>query len=347
MTDTSNELKTLREKMLALQNGNFDVVAQNPRIVKCWERLGCEKQDCCAYGKLRCWSIAGTLCHGEVQGVFAQKLGDCRDCVVYKESCGDEIGELLEIFNQMIKEIKYRFHERERFSQEEARSERLMELGDMVAAVAHETRNPLHSIGMAASYLKKNFHGELVTEFLAIIEEEVRRLNDLTSLFLSFSHPSPLNLQPCDLNEVVAATVAICQKKLTGRDLTIASHPAAGLPAVTCDPARVQEAVSNLIANAVDVSTEGAIVIVATRMEEHYVRISVQDAGPGINPEDREAIFRPFYTTKSRGPGLGLAIVRRSLKELNGKIELDSTPGRGSTFSILLPVFPADNLPQR
>jgi two-component system, NtrC family, sensor histidine kinase HydH len=343
MTDPSNELKTLREKMLALQNGNFDVEAQNPRIIKCWERLGCEKKDCRAYGKLRCWSIAGTLCHGEVQGVFAKKLGDCRECVVYKESCGDEIGELLEIFNQMTKEIKFRFSERERSSQEKARSERLMELGDMVAAVAHETRNPLHSIGMAASYLKKNFHGELVTQFLAIIEEEVRRLNDLTSLFLSFSHPSPLNLQECDLNAVVAATVADCRKKARGGKIAIANHPDGGISAITCDPTRVREAVSNLIANALDVSKEGDIVKVATRKEDGFVRISVQDAGPGISPEDQEIIFRPFYTTKTRGPGLGLPIVKRSLQELNGRIELDSAPGRGSTFSILLPALPADH----
>jgi signal transduction histidine kinase len=137
--------------------------------------------------------------------------------------------------------------------------------------------------------------------------------------------------------------VAVCRKKAAGSNIAIVWQPAGGLSAVTSDPARIQEAVANLIANAVDASKGGDSVNVATGTGEHFVRISVQDAGPGISPEDRETIFRPFYTTKSRGPGLGLAIVRRSVKELNGKIELESTPGRGSTFSILLPRSPTDS----
>lgn len=342
MKKMKEELKSLKEKMLAIQNGNLDVEAQNPRIVKCWERLNCRRKDCVAYGKLRCWSIAGTYCRGKVQGDFAQKLGDCRECVVYKESCGDEIGELIEVFNQMVKDIKFTSHVREQSSREMARSERLKEIGNMVAAVAHETRNPLHSIGIATSYLKKNFHGELMTEFLAIIEEEVRRLNDLTTLFISFSHPAPLDLEPCDLNIIAESAVALCRSEAESKKIAILIRWDDTLVPVRCDSVRIREAVCNLIVNAVDASREGDAITVETTVENSMVRISVQDSGSGISQEEREKIFRPFYTTKSRGPGLGLAIVERSIKEHNGRIEFNSTPGQGSTFSMLLPFSPEE-----
>lgn len=337
---TPKKLKTLKSKMLAIQNGNYDVEAENPRIVKCWERLDCKKTQCPAYGRLRCWSIAGTSCHGEVQGEFAQKIGDCRECVVYKESCGDEIGELIEVFNQMVKDIKYDFSQRERCDREKARSERLTELGDMVAAVAHEARNPLHSIGIAASYLKKNFHGELVTEFLSIIEDEVRKLNDLTSLFLSFSHPAPLSMGPCDLNAVVGSTVDLFRSEAEKSGIAVTIRLDNGLPRMTTDTSRIRELVSCLMDNALEAAGEGGVIAVTTANEEGFARISVSDSGAGIDEEEKKNIFRPFYTTKIHGPGLGLAIVERSVKELNGGIEVESAPGKGAIFSVLLPIAP-------
>lgn len=332
------ELKKLKEQMQALREGNFDVEAPNPRVVKCWERLECDQKECPAYGRLRCWSIAGTFCRGRVQGVFARKLGDCRECIVYQESCGDEIGELLETFNQMIKDLKHGVGERERSSQEKARSERVAELGDMIAAVAHETRNPLHAIGLAAAYLKKNFHGEPGTEFLTVIEEEVKRLSNLTSLFLTFSHPAPLRLESCDLNATVAAAVEPCRREAAVKSISLAMELDSRIPEMSSDHNRIREIIAHLLENALSACGENESISISTRLEGDYARISVQDNGPGIAPEEQEKVFRPFYTTKSRGPGLGLAIASRSAAELNGRIELESAPGRGCTFSILLPL---------
>ena len=326
--------------MIALQSGDFDVEAENPKIVKCWERLGCEKKDCPAYGKLRCWSIAGTSCHGEVQGEFAQKLGDCRECVVYKESCGDEISEFVEVFNQMAKDLKFNFSEQEKSDQEKARSERTEELGNMVAAVAHETRNPLHSIGIAASYLKKNFQGELATEFLNIIEEEVKKLNTLTSIFLGFSNPAPLAIEPCDLNAIVRSTAEEFKNTANNTKLSVRLELADSLPKVPCDTARVAEALIKLLENSDEASPEGGEVVVRTATSKNAVTLSVRDHGPGISPEEQENIFKPFFTTKTHGPGLGLAVVERTARELNGSVSVDSKPGEGATFSLFLPVGP-------
>lgn len=334
------KLETLKDKMLAVQKGDFDVEAENPAIVRCWERLGCTKKECPAYGKLRCWSVAGTCCHDEIQGELAKTIGDCRQCVVYKESCCDELGELIEVFNQTVKDIKFQVNQSQSADQKKARTEHLLELDDMVAALAHETRNPLHSIGLATSYLKKNFHGELVTEFLNIIEEEVGKLNNLTSIFLKFSHPAPLNIELCELNEIVTTTVEPFQGQAGAAEIKLQTklHNCEG--EFQCDSAKLREAISNLLENSFESSKAGDTITVTTEYSKDHVKISVEDDGPGISMEEKKKIFKPFYTTKTNGPGLGLSIIARTVKELNGAVEVTTTPGRGACFSILLPLDP-------
>jgi len=331
-------LKTLKDKMLRVQAGDLDVEVDNPRLVRCWERLNCDKRDCPSYGHTRCWAVAGTFCHGEVQGEFAQKIGDCRRCVVYKESCGDEINELVEVFNQMVKDLRYNLGELEKANMEKAKLERLSALGEMATTVAHETKNPLNSIRLATSYLKKNFRGEILSEFLTIIEEEVKRLNDITSNFLGFSRPAPLNMKICDVNAVIRPTVELIRQEATDRNIEIILLTDENLPPVNCDMSRIKQAVLNLLVNALDVSKEGDSIMVTTEGENGVIRISVQDTGPGMDEETRQNIFKPFYTTKTRGSGLGLAIVERIVKEHDGEIEVDTVPGKGSKFTIKIPV---------
>ncbi|GAB4333750.1 MAG: hypothetical protein Kow0089_02580 [Desulfobulbaceae bacterium] len=335
---TPKEIKSLKEKMLALQSGDYDVEAENPRVVRCWERLNCDKTDCPAYGRLRCWSIAGTCCHGEVTGKFAQKIKDCRECVVYRESCGDEIGELIETFNLMVKEVKHDVAERVRSNEERARTERLSEIGDMVAGVAHETRNPLHSIGLATSFLRKKYRDALMNEFLGIIEEEVKKLSRLTSVFLDFSNPTPLRIGTCDLNRIVDDVVAGLADEAGRRDVAVTTRLDAGLPELRSDRSRLEDLVAALLENALEASEAGMTVTVETTMAEGAVRVAVGDEGPGIPETERERIFRPFYTTKVKGPGLGLAIVQRVVHELGGTVRVDDNGGKGALFTVILPL---------
>ncbi|HER40724.1 MAG TPA: GHKL domain-containing protein [Salinimicrobium catena] len=336
---TPNELKSLRDKMRALQSGDYDVEAENPKIVRCWERLNCDKKDCPAYGKIRCWSIAGTCCHGEVRGKYAQKIKDCRECVVYKESCGDDIGELIEAFNLMVKDVRHNFAERVRSDQEKANIERLSQISDMVAGVAHETRNPLHSIGMATSFLKKKYQDEMMSEFLGIIEEEVKKLNKLTSIFLDFSNPSPLNLQTCSINEVIDLVIDEYAGQAKRQKIAIQLNLDKNLPEFISDKSRLHDLFSCLLENALEISVENNRITVSTERKNKMICLSVQDEGPGIATADQEKIFKPFYTTKMNGPGLGLAIVERSVKELKGMVEVESTPGKGATFTVCIPVM--------
>lgn len=332
-------LRRLKDRMADVQTGNLDVEVENPLLVKCWERLNCERKDCPSYGKQRCWAIAGTFCQGNVQGAFAQKIGDCRRCVVYKESCGDEINELVEVFNQMVRDLRYNLDQLERATAEKGRLERLSALGEMATTVAHETKNPLNSIRLATSYLKKNFQGELLIEFLTIIEEEVMRLNDITSGLLGFSKPAPLRMKTCDLNAVVRSTAELIRQEATDRNIEVIILTDEHIPPMQCDSSQMKQAVLNLLINAIDESGEGDAITVTTQAAAGSVKISVQDTGPGIPSEDIEKIFKPFYTTKTRGSGLGLAIVDRIVKEHRGRIEIESAPGKGTAFTLEIPLY--------
>jgi signal transduction histidine kinase len=332
-------LRRLKDRMIDVQTGNLNVEVDNPRIVKCWERLDCDKEECPSYGKVRCWAIAGTFCHGAVQGAFAQKIGDCRNCVVYKESCGDEIQELVEVFNQMLKDLKHNLKELEKVNTDKARMERLSALGEMATTVAHETKNPLNSIRLATSYLKKNFQGEILSEFLSIIEEEVMRLNEITSDFLGFSKPAPLKMRTTDINALVKSTVELVRQEATDRNIEVIILTDEHVPPVQCDFSRMKQALLNLLLNAIDASTAGNTIIITTEAAGARMSLSVQDTGRGIPPEEIDNIFKPFYTTKTRGSGLGLAIVDRIVKEHKGEIAVESNLGKGTKFTILLPVY--------
>lgn len=339
MMKKAKELDILKAKIADIRTGNYDVEADNPNVVRCWVRLGCKKTDCPAHGKLRCWSIAGTFCRGKAQGTFAQEIGDCRQCVVYQESCGDEIGELIEGFNLMAREVKFNFLEQGKIVEHKSQSERLAELADMAAVVAHEIRNPLHAIGMAVEYLKKHMQGEMANELMSVIEEEVRKLNNLTSLFLEFSQPPPLFCVPCDVNTIISESVAAFQRAVYGQKLLIYTDLQPDLAEVNCDAARIREAIRNILDNSLE-ATDGAGIIRMTSMfVDGYVMISVQDDGPGIDQDAMGKIFKPFYTTKINGPGIGLSIVDRTIREHNGKIEVESKPGCGVLFSMYLPVI--------
>jgi signal transduction histidine kinase len=331
-------LRRLKDRMVDVQAGNLDVEVDNPRIVRCWERLSCDKRDCPSYGKLRCWAIAGTFCHDTVQGAFAQKIGDCRRCVVYQESCGDEIRELVEVFNQMVKDLRFNLQQLKKADAEKARLERLSALGEMAATVAHETKNPLNSIRVATSYLKKNFQGEILTEFLTIIEEEVMRLNDITSNFLGFSKPAPLVFKTGDINGIVRATVELIRQEATDRNIEVLLVTDENIPPMPWDNSAMKQALLNLLLNALDASKEGDAITISTEIAGDRLRVSVQDTGTGIRKEILADIFKPFYTTKTRGSGLGLAIVDRIVKEHKGSIAVQSEPGKGTQFIIELPV---------
>jgi signal transduction histidine kinase len=242
-------------------------------------------------------------------------------------SSQDEIGTLADAFNDMLAKLRESFTERERLT-------RLAATGELSATLAHEIRNPLNAIGSAALYLRKNFRSDLVSEFSKVISEEAARINKLTSNLLNFARPLRPDFKPADINELVLDTMNLLKEESEDRGLRIESSLQEGVPGVLID----YNQMINLLLNSFDAVPEKGSVYIRTTAVNGDVFIAVRDDGSGISTEDQQRIFNPFFTTKTRGTGLGLAFSKKVVKEHGGDINVRSAPGEGSEFTIRLPV---------
>lgn len=332
-------MKKLRDGMERVQEGNLDVEMANSNLLDCSRVLECGATDCPAFGKQRCWNIPGTRCFGYVQAGVDEKMHLCRDCRVYKESCGDEIGELVEGFNQMVRKLRDSMKELEASNKEKARLEKFSALGEMAMTVAHEIKNPLNSIRGAASYLKDNFEGEVLSEFLLIIEEETKRLNDIVTSILRYSKPVPLKLQVSDMNKLVRDTIELVRQEATENNVEVIMEVDEKVLPFKFDFQQMKQAFLNILVNSLDATKAGDTIKIITGIDEANVIVKIQDSGMGMSEETICDIFKPFYTTKTRGSGLGLACVERIIKDHKGDITVRSEAGMGTEFTITLPLW--------
>ncbi len=225
------------------------------------------------------------------------------------------------------------------------RSERLAALGQLSAGLAHEIRNPLSTIKGSAEMLLKNVdaNGPVAHELAGFISSEVDRTNALVTRFLDFARPLALRLEKTKIAEIIDEAVAQVEKHTPPFDVTIYKNYSPDIPPFLLDRQLIERVLYNLILNAAQASPPAGSVTIKTRpvtgpLEGDTVEIEVIDRGCGIAPKDRESIFNPFFTTKSSGVGLGLAIVSKIVDEHGGQIAVESEPGAGSIFRVLLPV---------
>jgi two-component system sensor histidine kinase HydH len=245
--------------------------------------------------------------------------------------------------------------------------DRLAALGEMAAGLAHEIRNPLGAIKGAAQYLafiEPNLHAppsddedeEPPEAFLNIIIDETNRLNNVVSQFLDYARPQQGELTPCAVLQVVERTLPLASPEAEAWGVDLQAEVAPDLPHAQGNPERLRQVLLNLLLNAVQAS--GAPPGEApTRPHPHVtlraqltrrafgaqprdlLEITVEDNGCGIPPEHLPNLFIPFFTTRSQGTGLGLAVSQRLIEQMGGRIEVDSTQGEGATFRVLLPVW--------
>lgn len=220
------------------------------------------------------------------------------------------------------------------------RTERLAALGQLSAGLAHEIRNPLSTIKGSAEVLLKNVdsNGTVAHELAGFISSEVDRTNALVTRFLDFARPLALRLEPTDLNEVIDEAVAQVDKHTPPLDVSIYKNYSPDIQPFPMDRQLIERVLYNLLLNAAQASPPQGSVTVKTRQAGDIVEVDVIDRGSGIAPKDRESIFNPFFTTKSSGVGLGLAIVSKIVDEHGGEITVDSEPGAGSVFRVFLPM---------
>ena len=217
------------------------------------------------------------------------------------------------------------------------RSDRLAALGQLSAGLAHELRNPLGTIKASAELLQKNVAAEsdVAREMAGFIASEVDRTNSLVTRFLQFARPLQLRRDNADLAQTVDRAVAQVEREAQG--VAIYKNYAPEIAPFPFDAELMERVFYNLILNAVQATAPGGAVTVKTRAAAGAVEVAVIDRGAGIDPKQRDSIFNPFFTTKPEGVGLGLAIVSKIVDEHGGKITVESEPGKGSVFHVLLP----------
>ena len=219
------------------------------------------------------------------------------------------------------------------------RSDRLAALGQLSAGLAHEIRNPLSTIKTSAEMLRKSVYADTAVahEMAGYISSEVDRTNALVTRFLDFARPLALHREKTELASVIDQAVAEVEKHAPPFDVTIYKNYSPDIPPFTLDKQLMERVLYNLLVNAAEASPPEGSVTVKTRPLGDTVEIAVIDRGAGIDPKDLETIFNPFFTTKSNGVGLGLAIVSKIVDEHGGTIAVESESGGGSVFRIFLP----------
>ena len=216
-------------------------------------------------------------------------------------------------------------------------AERLAALGRIAAALAHEIRNPLGSIAGSIELLRT---GGTLTEqdqnLCGIIERETARLSDLVTDMLDLSRPRVPAKQPLDLARLARDVVALAVQSGRGADVRVTYEGPDALE-VVADPAQMRQVLWNLLRNAVQASSAGADVTVRLHPAPDRALLSIIDHGPGIPPEARDRLFDAFFTTRSHGVGIGLAVVKRILDDHAFEIEVDTDPHTGTTFRVAFP----------
>jgi two-component system, NtrC family, sensor histidine kinase HydH len=220
------------------------------------------------------------------------------------------------------------------------RTERLAALGQLSAGLAHEIRNPLSTIKGSAEMLLKNVDtdGAVAHELAGYISSEVDRTNALVTRFLDFARPLALRLEKTEITEVIDEAVAQVEKHTPPLEVSIYKNYSPDISPFLLDRQLIERVLYNLLLNAAQASPPHGSVTVKTRQVGDTVEVGVIDRGFGIAPKDRESIFNPFFTTKSSGVGLGLAIVAKIVDEHGGQITVESEPGAGSVFRVFLPM---------
>ena len=227
------------------------------------------------------------------------------------------------------------------------RSERLALLGEMAASVAHEIRNPLNSISGFAQLLCERAGTDVRhRQFAGIIVDEAARIDTIIRQTLCFAKDNDVPFEAVDLNEIVSSMAAAMQDKLVDRSLRITLDLNPYLPLVEGNSLQLHQVCSNIVNNAIQALDESGEIKITTREETGVVVARFEDNGPGVPAELREKIFNPFFTTKTEGTGLGLALSQKILTDHGGDIRLGGAPVRGAVFEIRLPVYAKADTPE-
>ena len=254
----------------------------------------------------------------------------------------DEIATLTHHFSSMVRELQKFQEMKERHQQLKLRqAQHLATVGEMAASLAHEIKNPLAGVSSALSIIhEQGLLAPQAEEIYQTMQEDLRRINRVLEDLLLYARPRPMEQQQVDLREIVTSIVSRLGPRAQSQSCQLITRIIDDNVKVWGDPNQLHQLVYNLCLNALDAVGEDGYVEIGVRRVPgtEEIELWVEDNGPGIDPEQREKIFRPFYSTKLHGTGLGLPICMRIVEGHGGRLTVQSEPGRGARFIVYLPI---------
>jgi signal transduction histidine kinase len=230
------------------------------------------------------------------------------------------------------------------------RSDRLAALGTLAAGLAHEIKNPLTSIMTFSRHVARRFDDERFRQrFQSVVPRELERINAIVDGLLRLARPARLVLAPVHVPPLVEQALELYAPQIEARRIRVRREWSVNVPPVPGDAEHLYQAILNLVANAIDAMEEegGTLTLrlgwpqtaegLGAAFRDRLV-LEVMDTGSGIKPEETADVFNPFFTTKSGGTGLGLAIAHKIVEDHGGTVTFRSSPGRGTVFTVALPV---------
>ncbi len=225
------------------------------------------------------------------------------------------------------------------------RLESLASLTNLAATVAHEIKNPLGSISIYVQLLRKAVDScearsdSKFSEYLDIVDEEIERLNRIVVDFLFAVRPLKFELAPMDIGDLIRSISTFFGEELSRANVSVVLDVAEGLPRIRGDERFLRQMLVNLVKNAMSAMPDGGTLSLGARQRDDSIVVAVEDSGVGIPQDVLSRVFEPYFTTKADGTGLGLTMAYKVVKEHGGDIRVQSEPGRGTTFTITLPVM--------
>ena len=254
---------------------------------------------------------------------------------VYTYPVTDDAGRLTRVI-EMRRDITNRTNMEIRLQQ----AEKMAAIGELSTYVAHEIRNPLFAIGGFANSLLRSSLDEAARGKVQVILEESRRLDTILKSILNFARPTSPRTGEVDLNLLARQTMELMSLGFDQRRITVEMELAADIPKAHGDGEMLKQCLINLVKNAQEAMPAGGRLTVRTGMNQQHVYVAVADTGVGIPPELHDKIFSPFFSTKEKGAGIGLAMSRKIIEEMGGRVDLQSQVGKGTTITLyLLPLL--------
>ncbi|QTA83651.1 Histidine kinase superfamily protein [Desulfonema limicola] len=258
-------------------------------------------------------------------------------------TCTAVMGLLLIILIFVVKRgegiIKQRTLERIRLKEQLSRAARLSSLGEMIAGISHEIRNPLGIIINSAELLKKKLNNaDMPNTILYIIIEEANRLNNIITDFLNYARPKPPNMTLCSIDKILEKNITFLKPQIESQGYILKTNYNSSLPQVMADPDMLYQVFLNILINAMQSMDCGGEIQIDADCRDDMIVISFKDKGEGISENIKDKLWDPFFTTKETGTGLGLGIVKNIIEAHKGNIQIENRPIYGAQVIIELPV---------